>query len=153
MLTGCRERAFVAQLGERIGLVHELRELGGTKELAQGSDHRTNVDQRHRRQLLLVTNGHAFFDDALHTSQADAQLVLDQLTHRLDAAVAEVIDVIGVLDPVVNLDHTAQESDHIALRNSAMRGFSRVIQDRQARYKRWLLSLSGGHRHLKLPSI
>ncbi len=43
-----REGAFVTQLGQWIGLVHELRKLAGAEELAQGSHHRADVDQRDR---------------------------------------------------------------------------------------------------------
>src|SRR5690606_17708695 len=75
-----RDAALVAQLGERVGLVHELRELAGAIELTQRCHHRANVDERDRRELLLVTDGHALLDDALHAAHTYAQLVLDQLT-------------------------------------------------------------------------
>ena len=48
-----------------------------------------------RRDLFGVADGHALAHDALHAQQADAQLVLDQLAHGLDAAVAQVVDVVG----------------------------------------------------------
>jgi hypothetical protein len=89
-----RERALVAQFGQRIGLIHELRELAGAKEFAQGGHHRADVDQRNRGKLLLVTDGHAFFDNALHAAQADAQFILNQFANRLDAAIAEVVNII-----------------------------------------------------------
>ena len=108
-----RERAFVAQLGQRVGLIHELRELTGAKELAQRGDHRPDVNQGNRRNLVLVANGHALFDDALHAAQADAQFILDQFTHRLYAAVAKVINIILVFFFVIDQDHAAQQVNHV----------------------------------------
>ena len=91
------ERAEAAAMGEarqRVDLVHELRQLAGAEELLDGGNHRTDVDQRLRRDGLDVLRGHALFDDALHTRETDAHLVLDQLTDRANAAVGEVILVV-----------------------------------------------------------
>ena len=44
---------------------------------------------------LRVPDRHALLDHPLHAQQADAELVLDQLADRLDAAVAQVVDVVG----------------------------------------------------------
>ncbi len=98
-----------------------MRKLGRAKELAQRGDDRADIDQRHRRELFLVADRHALFDDALHTTQTDAQFVLDQLTHRLDAAIAQMIDIIGRLNAVVDLDHAAQQADYVVLCDSSMR--------------------------------
>ena len=91
-----RETALVRQFGQRVRLVHELRELRGTEELFDRRDDRTDVDQRLRRDRLDVLHGHALAHDALEAQQADAELVLQQLADRTDAAVAEMIDVVLV---------------------------------------------------------
>src|SRR6185437_8113944 len=90
-----REAALVGDLAERVGLVHELRELAGAEELADGGHHRLGVDQvvGHGGGHLLV-DGHLLLDGALHAHQADAELVLEQLAHRAHAAVAEVINIV-----------------------------------------------------------
>ncbi len=49
---------------------------------------------------LLRLQGHALTDDALHTGKADAELVLQQLAHAADAAVAQMVDIIGGADAV-----------------------------------------------------
>ena len=77
-------------------LVHELRELGGSEELLDRSNHRANIDQGLRGDRLDVLGGHTFTYNALHTGQAGADLVVDQFADRADAAVAEVVDVIDV---------------------------------------------------------
>ena len=89
-----RRRLWVRP-GERVGLVHELRELRGSEELLHRRDDGADVDQGLRRDRLDVLGRHALADDALHAGQAGAELVLDQLADRADAAVAEVVDVVG----------------------------------------------------------
>ena len=46
------------------------------------------------RDRLDVLGGHALADDPLHAGEADADLVLDQLADRADAAVGEVVLVV-----------------------------------------------------------
>ena len=45
--------------------------------------------------LILALQSHALTDDALHAGEADAELVLQQLTNAADAAVARWSDIIG----------------------------------------------------------
>ena len=90
-----REAALVREARERVRLVHELRQLRGAEELLDRRDHRTDVDQRLRRDRLDVLGRHALAHDALHAAEADAELVLDQLADGAHPAVAEVVDVVG----------------------------------------------------------
>ncbi len=97
----------MGEAGQRVGLVHELAELGGSEELLDGGRDRTDVDQALGRDRIRVLGGHALFDDPLEPGQADPHLVLDQFADRADPAVAEVVDVVGVdldLDPAMG-DH------------------------------------------------
>ena len=89
--------ALVGQTGERVGLVHELRQLRGAEELLDRGDDRTDVDQGLRRDRLDVLGRHPLADDALHPGQADADLVLDELADGAQATVAEVVDVVGLV--------------------------------------------------------
>ena len=86
-----REATAVRETGERVRLVHELRELRGAEELLQRRDHRTDVDDRLRRDRVDVLRRHPLADDALHAVQADAERLLDQLARRAEAAIAEVL--------------------------------------------------------------
>jgi hypothetical protein len=90
------QAALVGQTRERVVLVHELRQLAGAEELLDGGDDGPDVDQGLRRDGLDVLRGHALADDALHAGQAGADLVLDQLAHVAQTAVAEVVDVIDL---------------------------------------------------------
>ena len=91
-----RETTLVGHAGQRVVLIHELAQLGGSEELLDGGVDRADVDQGLRGDGLRVLGGHPLADHALHTAQAGAQLVLDQLAHLTDAAVAEVVDVVHV---------------------------------------------------------
>src|SRR5450759_4605989 len=108
-----RKCAFVAQLSQRVGLIHKLGQLARAKELAQRRHHRTDVNQADRRELVLIANGHTLFNDTLHPAQANTQLVLDQLTHSLDTPVAQMIDVIRTFDAVIDQDHAPYQPDDI----------------------------------------
>ena len=93
-----RKAAAVRQLRKRIVLIHELRQLSRTEELAQSGRQRTHVDQIAGHGLAEVGHsGHAFLGDALETQHADAQLTLQQFADGADAAVAEMVDVVDTL--------------------------------------------------------
>ena len=110
----CRQAALVRDLRQRVGLVHELRQLRRSEELADGSHDRLGVDQvvRHGRRHLLV-HAHLFLDGAFHADQADAELVLQQLADRAHAAVAKVIDVVHRADVLAQLQQVTDGSVEI----------------------------------------
>ena len=78
-------------------------------------DDRADVDQRLGRDRLDVLGGHALRDDPLHARQADPDLVLDQLAHAAQPAVAEVVDVVGVVALLagVQLHEVADRLEHV----------------------------------------
>src|SRR5207247_6195743 len=57
--------------------------------------HRFCIDQiaRHRREHILL-NGHLFLYRPLHTLEADAELIFEQLTDRANATIAEMVDIV-----------------------------------------------------------
>src|SRR5712691_279946 len=105
-----REPPLVGDLAERVRLVHELAELAGPEELADGGHDRLGVDEvvGHGRGHLLV-DAHLLLDGALHPDEADAELVLEQLADAADPAIAEMVDVVHVLRAPAELQ---QERDH-----------------------------------------
>ena len=113
-----REAALVRQLGQRVRLVHELRELRGAEELFDRGDDRTDVDERLRRDRFDVLHGHALAHDALEAQQADAELVLQQFADRTDATVAEMIDVVLGDDAGRDFDQAANDRDHVGAREA-----------------------------------
>ena len=108
-----REAALVRDLGERIGLIHELRQLAGAEELLDHRRHRLVVDELLRHQRFDVLQAHAFLDGALHAHQTDAILVLHQLADGAHAAVAEMIDVVDRAVAVLQLDEVAHDLEDV----------------------------------------
>ena len=100
--------------GERIRLIHELRELRRTEELLDRRDDRLGVDQvvRHRRVDVLMDR-HLLLDRALHADEADAELVLEQLADRADAAVAEVVDVVDAADVLAEAEQVVDDDEEV----------------------------------------
>ena len=104
-----RQAALVGDLGERVGLVHELRQLRGAEELAHRRRRRLGVDQVLRHDRVDLDRRHALLDRALHPQQADAVLVLHQFADRAHAPVAEMVDVVDLAAAVAQVD---QRLDH-----------------------------------------
>src|SRR4051794_11324609 len=142
-----RKAPLVGQTGQRVGLVHELRQLRGAEELLDRRHDGADVDQGLRRDRLDVLGGHALAHDALHARQADPDLVLDQLADRAQTPVAEVVDVVGVdaLDTAVQADHIEDRFQEVLVGQRAL-----VL----VRAGRLLLRRSGQHADLELlPSL
>ncbi len=109
-----RQAALVRQLGQRVGLVHELRQLRRAEERLDDRRDRAGVDEVVERDLLGIgVDRHALLDQARHARQADRELVGDQLAHRPDAAVAEMVDVVDVAAALVQLHEVADDRDEI----------------------------------------
>ena len=108
-----RKTTLVAKLCQRVVLVHELRELAGAKELADGGGNGTDVDESLYGQLLVVLRCHSFLYNFIHTRKADAELILQLLTDRADAAVAKVVDVVNVANVVCQVQQIADRCQHV----------------------------------------
>ena len=76
---------------------------------------RLRVDQVVRHQRFDFLNAHALLDRALHANETDAVLVLDQLAHRANAAVTEVVDVVDRAVAVLELDEVDGRLEDILL--------------------------------------
>ena len=110
-----RETPLVRDLGERVGLVHELRELRGAEELAHRGRRRLRVDQVLRHDGVDIDRRHALLDRALHAQEADAVLVLHQLADRAHPAIAEMVDVVDLALAVAQVDQRADHRDDVVL--------------------------------------
>ena len=111
-----RQTAAVGEARQRIDLVHELRQLGGSEELLDRGDHGTDVDQRLGRDRLDVLGRHPLTDDSLHAAEADPDLVLDQLADRADASVGEVVLVVEAVARLLldEVEHVRDRRQHLA---------------------------------------
>ena len=99
---------LVRYLGQRVGLVHELRQLAGTEEFLEGRGHRLVVDEFLRHERLDVLETHAFLDRPLHAHQPDAELIFDQFADGPYAAVAQMVDVVRHAAAVLEFEQIAR---------------------------------------------
>ena len=116
-----RQAALVGDLRQRVGLVHELRQLRAAEELAHRRRHRLGVDQVVRHRRVDLDRAHPLAHRALHAQQADAELVLHQLADRAHAPVAEVIDVVDLAAAVLDLDQHPDDCDDVLVAQHAQR--------------------------------
>ena len=84
----------MGQLRQGVGLVHELGQGAGAEELLDGGGDRPDVDQGLGGDNIQVLDGHPLPDHPLHAGEADAELILQQLAHAAQTAVAQVVDVV-----------------------------------------------------------
>ena len=100
-------------LRERVGLVHELRQLRRSEELAHGRRNRFGVDEIVRHQRFQFRRRHAFFDRPLHTQQPNAILIFHQFADRAHPAITEIIDIVNVAATIAQIGDNLQHFENI----------------------------------------
>ena len=116
------DAALVGHLGERIGLVHELRQLAGAEELLHRRGDRLGVDEVLRHQAFRLGQRQPFLHGPLDAHQTDAELVLGHLADGLHAAVAQVVDVVHRALGVADVHQRLQHADDVVLGEDAGAG-------------------------------
>ena len=86
--------ALMGQLGQRVVLVHELRQRRRAEKLLDGRGDRPDIDKALGRHQIQVLDGHALPDHPLHAAEADAELVLQQLAHAAQPPISQVVDIV-----------------------------------------------------------
>ena len=115
-----RDAPLVGDLGERIGLVHELRQLARAEELADRGRHGLGVDEVVRHEVLGLGLREPLLHRALDAHQAGAELVLRQLADRAHAAVAEVVDVVDLAAAVSQVHEDPDHRDDVVGRKRGL---------------------------------
>ena len=92
-----REAPTVRQAGQRVGLVHELRELRRAEELLLSRHDRADVDDRLRRDRVGVLGREPLAHDTLHPVEADPECLLDQLSDGAQTPVPEMLVLVEVV--------------------------------------------------------
>eukprot|EP00042_Codosiga_hollandica_P059795 m.920339 g.920339 ORF g.920339 m.920339 type:complete len:594 (-) comp63583_c0_seq1:122-1903(-) len=95
---------LVRDFRQRVGLVHELRQLRRTEELLQRRRDRLGVDQVVRHQGFGLGLAQTLLDGLLDTGEARAVLVFGQFAHAAHATVAQVVDVVHFAAAIAQLD-------------------------------------------------
>ena len=99
--------------GQRVGLIHELRQLRRAEEFAHRGHRRLGVDEVVRHHRRHVDRRHPLLHGTLHAEQADAVLVLQQLAHRTHAAIAEIVDVVDLALAVLEVHERLDDLENI----------------------------------------
>ncbi len=91
-----RKPPLVGQLGQRVRLIHKLRQLRQSKKLLNSRHNRPNVYQRLRCQHLQILRlkRHSLTNNPLQPRQSDPKLILQQLTNRPNAPISQMINII-----------------------------------------------------------
>ena len=110
-----RHTALVGHLGQRVGLVHELRQRIRTEERVDDRRYGLGVDKVDGCEHLVVAYVHTLADGARHTGQSHAKLVVKLLAHGAHAAVAQVVDIVDIGLRVDKLDEVLDDFDDIFL--------------------------------------
>ena len=108
-----RHTALVGDLGQRVGLVHELREGVGAEECVDHRRDSLSIDQIDRSEDLVVAHIHTLADSTRHAAQAHTKLVVELLADSAHAAVAEVVDIVDRALRVDELDEILDDRDDI----------------------------------------
>ena len=98
------QTALMGDLGKRIGLVHELRQLRRAEKLAHRSRNRLGVNQVLRHDRVDINRAHALLNRAFHTQQTNAILVFHQFADRAHAPVAEIVDIVNIALAIAQID-------------------------------------------------
>ena len=106
----CGNTALVGDLRQRVGLIHELRQLAGAEKLLDRCRNRLGIDQVMRHQVVALGLVQALFDCTLNAHQAGTELVFRQFADRAHAAVAQMVDIIDFTTAIAQFN---QYLDHI----------------------------------------
>ncbi len=103
----------MGQLAEQVRLVDDLRELAALEEVLHRAVDGLVVEQVARRERLgevlgLQVAGELLLHGAAQLEHGGAQLVAEQVGDRAHAAVAEVVDVVGLAGGAVGADQGEQ---------------------------------------------
>ncbi len=79
---------------------------------------------------------HSLTDYSLQSGQTDTILILQQLAHRTDTSVAQMVDIIIIADPVFQMDVIINGSQNIFLRNMLRNQFMYILLDRLRKHLR-----------------
>ena len=111
-----RQTALVRHLGQRVDLVHELRELVRAEERVDDARERLGVDQVDRGEDLVVAHVHPFADGTRHPHETYRELVGELLSDGPYAAVAQVVNVVHVGLGVDERNEVLDNGDHVLFR-------------------------------------
>ena len=120
----------MGELSQRIGLIHELAQLTGAKELLDGSHQGLWIHQLCWSERIGFTNRHSLFDDPFESVQSHTNLVLKQFANRTNATITKVVNVIKACptDIQFQVDQIIQSGKHVLVGEGAHRVWNREAE-------------------------
>ena len=115
-----RDAPLVRDLRQRVGLVHELRQLRRAEELLDRGRDRLGVDEVVRQQVVAFGLAETLLHRALDAHETRAELVLGELADRAHPAIAEMVDVVDLAAAVAQLDQDADDGEDVVPRQHAL---------------------------------
>ena len=116
---------LVGDLGKRVRLIHELRQLRRAEELAHRRGRGFRVDQILRHDGVDLDRRHALLDRPLHAQKPDAILILHQFADRTHAPVAQMVNVVDLAAPVAQVHQRLDDREDVVLAQRAL-GVGRI---------------------------
>ena len=126
----CRHTALVSKLGQGVCLIHELRQWAGTEEFFDRRGHGADIYKALRSYDVKILQSHALADNTLHTGEADAELVLQQLADAADAAVAEMVYIVLLADAVCKAVEIVDGCKHVVNNDVLRDKYIYIFKDR-----------------------
>ena len=99
----CRHTAFVRDFGQRVGLVHKLRQLAGTEKFLNGSRNGFSINQVSRHQTFAFGLIQTLFHGTFHACQTCTELVFHQFANGTHATVAQMVNIVHFAMAVAQL--------------------------------------------------
>ena len=82
------------ELGERVGLIHELAQRRRSEELFDRCGNESDIDKALGGYDLHILLSHSVFDIALESCISLAELVLQKLADTLDSSVSQMVNIV-----------------------------------------------------------
>ncbi len=98
-----------------IVLVHELRQLTGTKELLDRCSHRFCIDDVLRHQAFRLNHAEAFTYGTFNAYKADTKNVFGHLPYGTNTSITQVIDVVDRTVAVTNINKHLHDRQDVFL--------------------------------------
>ena len=111
-----RKTPLVRQLGQRVGLIHKLRQLVPPEKLPDGAGYRPHINQLVRYGILrLFQPRHPILHHPVHPQQPHPNLIPDQLAGHPHPPVPQMVNVVPrLLIPRVQADELPQRVNDVA---------------------------------------
>ncbi len=93
----------MGHLRKRVGLIHELWKLRGTKKFPHSCSRRLCVNKVLRHHGIDFDRAHAFLNGTLHAQEAKTILIFHQLANRAHPAVAQMVNIINLTNTITKI--------------------------------------------------